>query len=159
MELLPLPAVETLRDKFVDTGTELVWRASGKPATHLVKGYLHVKLAGTRYAVHRLLWKMRHGDEPPLIDHRNGIRTDNVDSNMRRATRSQNMMNMAARSPRSGHKNVYPLRGKWRASLRVKRAYINGPTRATIAEAVADATALRLEHFGEFANGGVPSNS
>lgn len=159
MQPRPLPSVEELRELFHDTGTQLVRRSTGQPATTLLKGYLQIRIGKTRYAVHRLLRKMRHGDEPRRIDHHDGDKLNNTDDNLRPATASQNGANSGDRAPGSGHKNVYAARDKWRAGVRVDGVVVHGPSRAILADAIADADELRRKYFGEFAYGGVPSNS
>lgn len=47
------------------------------------KGYLIVSIDGTRYKVHRIIYKMYYGVDPNQIDHINGVRTDNRIINLR----------------------------------------------------------------------------
>lgn len=62
--------------------------------------YARVAVGGNLYKVHRIIWKMQTGQEPPLeIDHRNGDHADNRWDNLRAATRSQNTWNAARNTP------------------------------------------------------------
>lgn len=57
-------------------------------------GYYTVILDGKEYLLHRLIWKLYYGEEPPnYIDHINGIRHDNRICNLREATQQQNIRN------------------------------------------------------------------
>lgn len=54
------------------------------------KGYLRVSLNNKRFIIHRIIWKMLTGTEPPeMIDHIDGDRTNNHINNLRLATRNQ----------------------------------------------------------------------
>lgn len=102
----PLPSLEELQERFnydPETG-QLTWKKPpgfrakpGDPAGYLTtKGYLRVKLGESHYRVHRLIWKLSHGEDPPAgmdIDHINRDRTDNRLANLRLATRSDNVNN------------------------------------------------------------------
>jgi hypothetical protein len=83
------------------------------------KGYVQVRLNGRFYAGHRLVWMHLHGVEPSAeIDHRNGVRDDNRPSNLRAATRGENMRNSTARG--AWPKGVYRYRdGSFRAQIKV----------------------------------------
>jgi hypothetical protein len=83
----------------------LHWKA---PKTNRVKagdvagqpkasGYRYVGVGKKRYLAHRVVWEMHNGPIPPNtdIDHLNGDKSDNRLSNLRVATRSQNMTNVA----------------------------------------------------------------
>lgn len=87
-------------------------------------GYIMIKFLGRFRAAHRLAWLYVYGRFPIAdIDHINGIRDDNRFSNLREASRSQNIMNSKIRSNNTSgikgvcwHKGV----GKWVAVCRVK---------------------------------------
>ena len=56
--------------------------------------YLTVILDDKRYRLHRIIWKMYYGVEPPnIIDHINGVRNDNRICNLRGVNLSQNNIN------------------------------------------------------------------
>jgi len=67
------------------------------------KGYLKVAVGGFQYYAHRLAWLFTYGDVPlMIIDHINGVGTDNRICNLRLATKSQNAQNQ--RKAQSGNK-------------------------------------------------------
>lgn len=62
-------------------------------------GYLTAKINQIRVRLHRLAWRIAHGEWPDLqIDHINGVKTDNRVSNLRLATNSENNCNRPAQS-------------------------------------------------------------
>ncbi len=71
---------------------------------------------------HRVAWVIVHGCWPDHdIDHRDGVRDNNCISNLRAATRSDNMCNRATPSTNtSGHKGVFfhEQTQKWRAHIK-----------------------------------------
>ncbi|HAS0888998.1 TPA: HNH endonuclease, partial [Enterobacter cloacae subsp. cloacae] len=61
-------------------------------------GYAYIKVDRVKYSAHRLAWLYVHGSMPEeQIDHVNNNRSDNRISNLRLASRSQNMMNQYVR--------------------------------------------------------------
>jgi hypothetical protein len=58
-------------------------------------GYLDVRIDKKNYRLHRLIWIMHNGDIPEkrVIDHRNGIKTDNRIENLRSVTIQENTFN------------------------------------------------------------------
>lgn len=55
------------------------------------KGYVQVSLGkGCNVLGHRAIWFLLHGEWPDQIDHRNGVRNDNRESNLRNVTREEN---------------------------------------------------------------------
>jgi hypothetical protein len=90
------------------------------------EGYIVIKLQGKAYKAHRLVWLYVHGSWPKeQIDHINGIKDDNMISNLREATNRQNQQNQKnpKKSNRSGYLGVSYRKdcGRWRATL-----YYNG---------------------------------
>jgi hypothetical protein len=99
---------------------------SGKPAfsnIH-VSGYLYGKLLGGSYKAHHIVYALFHGAWPDgLIDHINGIRSDNQPLNLRCATDLENAQNAQTRSDNtSGVKGVnwHRKHQKWCARISVK---------------------------------------
>lgn len=72
------------------------------------RGYLRIKIARKYYAGHRLAWVWMRGEWPPEdIDHINCNKSDNKFSNLRLATRSQNVANNGPRiDNKTGFKGV-----------------------------------------------------
>jgi HNH endonuclease len=84
---------------FSDTGG-LVWktgRRKGKVAGHVnSRGYRVVWCGGRLLRAHRVIWLWMTGEWPEFdVDHQNRVRDDNRWSNLREATRSENMGNSA----------------------------------------------------------------
>lgn len=102
------PTRQRLRELFDYRDGHLIWRprvdALGRPNTRYVgtiagsvnsKGRRHVSVDGTLYQVHRLVWVWHNGEPPPghVVDHRNGVASDNRIKNLRPATSAQNNTN------------------------------------------------------------------
>jgi len=74
----------------------LAWNARfpGKTAGCINnQGYLQVRINGSLFKAHRIIYKIIHGTEPPEIDHINGARDCNCASNLRAATGKINQKN------------------------------------------------------------------
>jgi len=85
------------------------------------KGYLVLSIFGKRYIAHRVVWEMVYGKPPTIIDHINGVRTDNRLCNLREVTCQQNHMNASRpRTNTSGVIGVYlnKKRGIWCAQIK-----------------------------------------
>lgn len=106
-------------------------RASGKVAGNYRKdGYIRVTIDGVRTYAHRIIYAMHNGLDldgvPPEMDHVDKDNSNNRPSNLRPATRSQNVMNTVMRRDNtSGHKGVGwdKRRGAWTSRIR-----LNGKT-------------------------------
>lgn len=133
---------------------------AGKAAGRSRKaGYCDLGLDQVFYLVHRVIWKIVTGKEPPeQIDHRDLDPSNNRWSNLRPANQTEQNWNMRLlRTNTSGRRGVHIGRdGKAIAQLT-----INGVTRhlgvfATVDEAGDFTDAIRRELHGEFFYG-VPS--
>lgn len=126
-------------------------RIAGSQGT---KGYRRFFINGREIQVHQAVWFFERGSWPTShIDHIDGVRSNNVITNLRLVDFAENAMNRAGRTS-TGYKGVYRTKSKtspWKASI-----YYNGASRhigyfrSEVAAAKAyDAAALLF--FGEFA--------
>ena len=85
-------------------------------------GYLSIRIDYKSYYLHRLAFLYMTGSFPEHdVDHINGNRHDNSWSNLREATRSQNLQNRKANLNRVLPKNVYQHpSGKYRVGITYK---------------------------------------
>jgi len=118
-------------------------------------GYIQIKVKNKMYLAHRLVWLYLHGKWPDQeIDHKNGIGDDNRPSNLREASREDNLRNR--RKPKhntSGTKGVSFNKAaqKWQAYVRVDKKMVHLGLFDTIEEAAAKRSAASRKHYGEFA--------
>jgi hypothetical protein len=73
------------------------------------RGYVRIKLDGSKYMAHRLAWLYVYGTWPAdLLDHIDGDRKNNRIENLREASNSENLRNRPEnKNNTSGHKGVY----------------------------------------------------
>lgn len=156
-----LPDREYLCSLFDDVGHTVRWKvrrgysAAGTLATGMLQGYYTVTLNKKRLLVHRVLYKMRTGEEPDFIDHIDGDKTNNAQENLRPATISQNGQNRSIqKNSTSGHKNVSkcPRSGKWSVRVRLNGLAHYGGLFDDIDHAALAAQELRKKLHGEFAH-------
>lgn len=85
------------------------------------RGYLQITLDRETRAAHRLAWAIATGAFPVgVIDHINGIKTDNRLCNLRDVSKSENQHNKkrAQRNNRSGLLGVSTYKTHWAASIK-----------------------------------------
>ena len=121
-------------------------------------GYLRVRVDGVRYGVHQIVFCMQNGYIPSMLDHINGIKTDNRIENLRVATPSQNGYNTKIKSSNTtGVKNVQWVKhmSKWQVRLRINKqiAVIGHFQDLELAELVA--MEARHKYHGNYANNGL----
>lgn len=124
--------IDKLKEKLwydPDSGT-FTWKvksgrqSAGSQAGSLwPSGYVGVRVGQKTYLAHRLAWAFVNDEWPTTdVDHVNRIPADNRISNLRLATRSQNMANCGLRSTnKSGVKGVYWSKRKSRWIARVQK--------------------------------------
>ena len=72
------------------------------------RGYRHVKLHGGYYLRHRLVYYMHTGEQPPVLDHKNGIPGDDRIENLQPITFAGNVRKRKIeRNNTSGVSGVY----------------------------------------------------
>lgn len=129
-------------------------RVGDRPRAIDAHGYHQLSVDGKLYKAHRLAWFYMTGAWPTNdIDHINGIRTDNRFSNLREATRQENLRNTSLRSDNSsGVKGVSwdKHRSRWRSYI-----IVNGKQKAlgyfhSKGEAAQARKDAELKEFGEF---------
>ncbi|ECF5934230.1 Pathogenesis-related transcriptional factor and ERF protein [Salmonella enterica subsp. diarizonae] len=122
------------------------------------EGYVYFYVNKKRYFAHRLAWLYVYGFWPAnLIDHVNGVRSDNRIINLREATRTEcNRNSRRSKKNTSGVKGVHWSKNekKWRA-----RCGFNGKQHSlgyflNITDAERAVIVFRKKHHGEFANQG-----
>ena len=103
---------------------------------------------------HRLAWMMIHGAPTADIDHIDGNRTNNRISNLRAATRSENLANARKHAHNtSGAKGVYfdRQRGKYQAHITHQYKYYHLGRFDTFEQAVAARRDAAERMHGKFA--------
>lgn len=166
-EARPLPSLARLRELFsYDPLTGILTRLTSVPKAQIgsaagtvnAHGGLICRVDYRIFHVHRIVWALHYGEEPPpIIDHINGNRSDNRIQNLRAATASQNSRNRKIdRRNRVGLKGAHwsSSERKWRSSIRAGGKPIHlGWFRTPEAAHEAYCAAAR-EHHGEFARVG-----
>lgn len=119
-------------------------------------GYVVITVFGSSFRAHRLAWFYVTGAWPIAdIDHINGVRDDNKFSNLREASRAQNLQNTGKRPHnKCGLKGVcwYPRHNRWVAYIRAQGksknlGYFDSPEAAHAAYCFA-----AKKYHGEFAH-------
>lgn len=117
-------------------------RCAGRPAfTRIEKnGYMRGYLMDVKFSAHRVCFAIHNGHWPKnMIDHKNGIKTDNRAANLRDVTCSQNQKNgkISSRNT-SGCIGVYFVKKsrRWRARIVIDGKIASLGVFATFAEAV-----------------------
>lgn len=116
----PLSGVFTWLPRKIKRGcnAHMTGKRAGRVGTN---GYRDICIFGRRFREHRLAWLLMTNSMPrEEIDHINGEKTDNRWSNLRAATRIQNMHNRGIRSTNtSGFKGVTwsKSKSKWVAQI------------------------------------------
>ena len=88
----------------------------GAPVSYKGSGYGALNLLGTSYCLHRAIWCYHYGDPGSFeIDHIDRDKSNNKVSNLRLATRPQNIINRPGQNPDKG---VRFRCGKWDAKCR-----------------------------------------
>lgn len=105
--------------------------------------YLEARLGGHSVKVHRLIWLYMTGEEPEIIDHKDGNGLNNKWSNLRNTTQYQNCRNMKKYSTNTtGHNGITKVLQRdgitvaWKAQIGGSRTRKTLGTFKTIEEAI-----------------------
>lgn len=129
------------------------WPAGIKIGSLHKSGYVSVRLAGSHYQLHRLVFLYHHGFLPKYVDHINGEISDNRIENLREATVEGNTRNAKVKKTnRLGVKGVRQLiSGTFEARIRAHGQRITLGYFDTLEEAREAYNTKAIEVFGEFA--------
>lgn len=118
--------------------------------------YLTIWIDGRRYPAHRLAWLYVHGKWPlNMIDHINGVPTDNRICNLRCATHSENARNQKKSiANTTGFKGVHRKGAKWVARVNGQFNSMHLGCFSTPEEAYAAYCKAAEALHGEFVNTG-----
>ncbi|MGP9790672.1 HNH endonuclease [Roseinatronobacter sp. NSM] len=138
MKTRPYPSINELLERFeiAPDGTTLLWRKpktsrfKGVPVglTITQKGYARIMWGRRPLFLHRVLWKMRAGEDASgFIDHINGDKMDNRQCNLRINEGSGNWRNTKPRGGASKFKGVYvaKCKSKWGSRIKVNKKTIH----------------------------------
>ena len=147
-----------LRDQFTGNRSWKIWnvRFAGKLAgTVNADGYQRVSLFNKRYLAHRILFEMASGPIPEGhdIDHRDQNKRNNGLSNLRLATRAENLRNTGLPTNNtSGVKGVrwHNRDGKWHAQIQHHGRHIHLGYFTNFDDALAARRAADVKYHGEF---------
>lgn len=158
------PTKEQLHQLFEYKDGDLYWKInkngiakSKKAGSKNSRNYIQIKIEGSLYKAHRLIFMMHHGFLPKIIDHIDRNSLNNKIENIREATQSQNCFN------RKIHKNnstkVKNVTFDKETNKYLVQIYINGKNKKfgryddlELAELVA--IEARDKYIGRFSNNG-----
>lgn len=113
-------------------------------------GYRQITISGHPVKAHRIAWMMHTGEIlDGVVDHINGIKTDNRIINLRQATALTNARNKKSGSlNKSGVMGVYWSKadGKWRARIGVNGKYVSLGSFNDINDAISARKIAEIEH-------------
>jgi len=162
---ISLPTLERLHELFIldaNAGVLIARTTKGKKVagaivgTPTAEGRLICRVDYKIYYVHRLIYKMSYGFDPPnLVDHRNRKVNVNCVTNLRDANTVQNGRNRNVnKNTKSGLKGAHWSTGeqKWRSSIKVNGKSYHLGWFNTKEEAHAAYVSAANERFGEFSS-------
>lgn len=125
MELFYYDAETGIFTRKVSVGGHLIGDVAGRI---MKDGYVRIGVDGSYFSGHRLAWLYVYGELPEFdLDHFDRVRNNNGISNLRPATKSQNMENKTKqKNNTSGVKGItwHKQCGKWQAVIGSNRTSI-----------------------------------
>lgn len=124
-----MPDAEWLHDnfKYCDSGRLIRKTSRGKHKAGSVvtgkleaHGYVRVGINCSMFLMHRIIWKMHHGNEPKYLDHIDHNRSNNKIENLREISKLSNSRNQKVPANNtSGFIGVSKIKasGKWKAMI------------------------------------------
>lgn len=131
---------------------------AGQRAGNFNIKYPVVKINGSAFKLHRVVFMMHHGYCPECLDHINGNPHDNRIENLRPATISENYANKSLyKTSKSGVKGVYwhTQTNQWLGYVQFQKRRVYVGAFATLELAKECIELVREMMHGEFANHGV----
>lgn len=129
--------------------------AGKKTGNRHVNGFIYLIINSRKYMAHRIAWLYFYGEMPKLeIDHIDGNNSNNIISNLRQATRSENERNKGISSRNtSKFKGVCwnKNRSKWESYITVNRKQIYLGLFSDIDDAVFAYKEASKKYHGKFA--------
>ncbi|ALA46476.1 putative HNH endonuclease [Dickeya phage BF25/12] len=127
-------------------------KAGAPVGTKDKNGYLTVKVCGTTWKVHRLIFLLMGVPIPTTVDHINGVPDDNRWVNLRGCSPLGNAHNRKVhRNNTTGYKGVTLDRGVIRAQITVKGKHFSKGGFSTLDAASEWYNQMAATHHGEFA--------
>lgn len=142
-----------------DTGTA---KAGDVAGSDIGRGYRQLKFMGKVYMYHRVMFFVMNGYLPDVVDHIDGNPSNNAKSNLRAASKSQNMINRKVQSNnKSGKLGVDYMKrdGVWRAQIHKDGEKIYLGTYKTIFDAAAARIRAEKSIHGEYSRNKFHTNA
>lgn len=134
------------------------FKAGSVVGTKHISGYLAARVDGNIYLLHRLIWCIVYGNWPDCyIDHIDGNKKNNIISNLREATHTENTQNAKIREDNtSGIKGVHYSNklDKWVARVQTENKRVHLGAFSTLEEAQDCIEKFRLDSHKNFTNNG-----
>lgn len=143
-------AIETSQGEYIFIDSKDIWLTQFTWCVN-DNGYAVTNLSEDKLEyMHRMILKPRKGY---VTDHINGDKLNNMRSNLREVTQSQNLMNSKIpTSNTSGVKGVIKIGNRWRAVIKLNKKQIHLGCFATLEEAAAARKAAEDKYFGIYAH-------
>jgi HNH endonuclease len=137
------------------TGQRFIGMPTGYKRQNRNKWYWYVRIDGEEYSAHKIAFMIIRGRHPYSgmeIDHDDGDGLNNVWSNLREATTSQNQGNQGIPSNNtSGYKGVQQVGNRWSAVIYKDRIQYRLGRFDTVEEAAGAYRLKSIELYGQFA--------